>query len=155
MRYTRESKPRERSRFGLRSFAERTDWLPAGQSLVEFCLVLPLLLVFLSIAVDVTRYLHIRMVLEEIATDAARYATVKDARNGSLPTSDQVDDRISSIFPKELGRYTIQKNLVGTVGGEPAVSVKLTCQAVPYSPLLNNTLASPFMIQAEAWHPRR
>jgi Flp pilus assembly protein TadG len=142
----------------MRSWTERSArWLPGrrAQALIEFCLVLPLLLVVLSIAVDLARYFHYQLVLEDIVTDAARYATVKDPSTGQFPSDSQVDSRIQTAFPPNLGSYTVSKNLNATVGTDAAVSIRISCQVKAFSLILDHLISNPFTIEAQAWQPKR
>jgi len=139
----------------LRSRGPRFAIDDGAQILVEFCLILPLLLLVLSVATDVVRYVHIRQVAEEVVTDAAMYAAIRSPITGNLPTAEQVDARIAGTFPGALGTCAVVKNLEAVVDGEPAVHISLSCQARPFCPALDRVLPSPFTIQAAAWYPRR
>jgi Flp pilus assembly protein TadG len=126
-----------------------------GQALAEFTIVFPLLLAFLSISIDLARFLTCRLKLEDIAHDAARFATIRDPLTGNYPSTSQVDARIAAQLTSSLSQSTVTRNLSAAVAGEPAVSVRIRCVVSPFSPTLMSVLPASFAISAEVWHPKR
>jgi Flp pilus assembly protein TadG len=126
-----------------------------GQSLVEFALVLPLLVVFLALFVDVGRFIHVQLMLEQIASDAARYASVKDPSTGTTPTSSDVSARVAGRYPTAFQPYTCTVNVSTTVGADAAATCELSTTVRPF--LLNAVGFRPqgFMLSAAATQPKR
>ena len=103
-----------------------------AQALVEMALVLPVLVMFLALFVDVARFLHVQLMLEQVTSDAARYATVKDANTGAFPTAGDVTARVASNYPSAFLPYSLTVNLNGKVGTDAAVSCALSTTVNPF-----------------------
>jgi Flp pilus assembly protein TadG len=125
-----------------------------GQALVEFCLSLPLLLVCFCFVVDVARYLHVRVALEAVARDGAQYAVLKDPSTSQFPTDTQVDSRVAAAMPTWMGSYSLIRNLNASVGGDAAVSIRISTTMQAFIPV-PGVLPDPCTIVAEAWMPKR
>ena len=119
-------------------------WLrdDSGQSLVEFAIVLPILLLILFAIFDFGKLFMTDLVLEEAARDAARYASI-----GASDTQiDQVIVRDCAVL--QTSQLTIAINPVDTerVSGEP-VTVSVS-YPVTLDPPLVAFVPSPLIITA-------
>jgi Flp pilus assembly protein TadG len=99
-----------------------------GQSLVEFALILPLLLVVAFIITEFGRALWIKNALTSAAGVAARAAIVSNVTNYEKIAYDAADRVLDAQFMGLGDAYpatTIQTELKAIAGGQQAVTVRL------------------------------
>jgi Flp pilus assembly protein TadG len=126
-----------------------------GQGLVEFSMVVPLLLMFLAAIIDVGRFIHVQLVLEQLTADATRYAVVKDEATGTYPSSEQITARLDAEYPSLYRPYNCRINTSETVGTSQAVTCELSTSMRPFLLHLVGATGEGVTLSAAASHPRR
>lgn len=113
-----------------------------GQSLVEFALVLPVLLLLLLGIIDFGRVLSAYYVVDHAARDAVRYASV-GASDSTVIEAIQNDTAAFTATPS----YTISPPADGRVSGEPVtVTVSVPVQII--DPIMAAILGSTYTASA-------
>ncbi len=114
----------------------------SGQSLVEFSIVLPILLLILIAIFDFGKLFMTDLVLQEAARDAARYASIGD---NDLQLK-QVIDQDVAVLHVDLLHVVITPVASERVSGDP-VTVSIS-YPVTLDPPLSIFLQSPLTITA-------
>lgn len=112
-----------------------------GQSVLEFALVLPILLLFLIGIIDFGRMYSTHLILNEAATDAARYASLGDSNT-----------EVGQVVSADAGMLGsgVQWNINPSsdrVSGDP-VTVTVTDSVQLFDPILAAILGNPASVQA-------
>jgi hypothetical protein len=111
-----------------------------GQSLVEFALILPLLMLVLMMIFDAGRAIYYYSVVHNAAREGARYGIILGNPEAGI------EGAAESLMIGLGCDYTIDYERVGTatVTCDPnnMVCVEVTCTFVPVTPLVGNFLAS-------------
>ncbi|QSO48169.1 TadE/TadG family type IV pilus assembly protein [Alicyclobacillus mengziensis] len=113
-----------------------------GQSLVEFALVLPILLLLLLGIIDFGRVLSAYYVVDHAARDAVRYASV-GASDSTVIQAIQNDTAALTATPS----YTISPPADGRVSGEP-VTVTVSVPVKIIDPIMAAILGSTYTASA-------
>lgn len=115
----------------------------AGQSLVEFALVLPVLAFILMGIIDFGRIFNADLVVSEAARDAVRYA--------SLGQSDAAVEQIAQSDAQTVAAVSAQvmPPSSGVRQSGSSVTVLVTGQVSLFDPLLAVLLGSPFQVQSQ------
>lgn len=115
-----------------------------GQSLVEFALVLPILLILLLTIVEFGQIFFSYLVIQNASRDGARY--------GSVMTTDIEIEQIILQKTESLD----QSNLTITISPAPnlrvrgnQVSVLINYQVVLFTPIWKDILPNPFPLSVE------
>ena len=95
-----------------------------GQSLVEFALVLPLLLLLLFAIVDVARYVYTQNALSNMAREAARVAAVESRPACAQAARDVCANAVARARITAVGL----KAGLATTGSPAAVGVYVECR---------------------------
>jgi len=112
-----------------------------GQSLVEFALILPLLMLVLMMIFDAGRAIYYYSVVHNAAREGARYGVI-------LGNPESGIEGATERLMIGLGcDYTIDSERVGTTptatcDRDNTVCVEVSCTFVPVTPLIGNFLAS-------------
>ena len=122
---------------------------------MEFALVVPVLMMFLAALIDVGRFLHVQLMLEQLASDAARYATIPDEQTGALPTAADVTARVDERYPALFKPYTLNVDVSGNLSGDAAVSCQLSTSVKPFLLQVLSSQQQSYTMYASATQPRR
>lgn len=122
-----------------------------GQGLVEFALVLPILVLLLVGTIDMARWLDASHRLSRVASDGARFGAVKDSAGGAYPSRDDIREHIMAALPQNLRNAYVAINTAAAVGGEDAVSVRVSAALPCFTPGFNTGI----VLTSESWFPRR
>src|SRR5690606_32546407 len=127
----------------------------SAQGLVEFALVLPILMMFLAVVVDLGRFLHVQLMLEQLTADAAAYAIVKDEATGALPTAAEITARLANRYPAMFKPYAFDVNVAAKVDGDDAVTCSLSTSVRPFLLHVLGAKQQTYTLSAAAAQPRR
>lgn len=122
-----------------------------GQSLVEFALVLPIIVLLLVGTIDMARWLDASHRLGRAASESARYGAVRDSAGAAYPSPDEIRAHIFDALPPNMRNATVVVNTAATVGSEAAVSVRVSASFPCFTPGFSSGLG----LTAESWFPRR
>ncbi|QQE79449.1 TadE/TadG family type IV pilus assembly protein [Alicyclobacillus sp. SO9] len=112
-----------------------------GQSLIEFALVLPVLLLLLMGIVDFGRVLSAYLVVSQTARDAVRYASI----GGSNAAVGQAVQRDAGM----LGAVSWTMDPTAPTSGQP-VSVTVSHTVNIFDPIMSMVLGSHYAVTATA-----
>src|SRR5262245_7941185 len=134
---------------------------PRGQSLVEFALAAPVVLLMVLFGVDFGRVFLGWVSLTNAARAAANFAAINPTAWGALPNSaaqaefvNRINNEtqgINCVLPAELPDPTFPS---GTALGSPAV-VSLTCRFSLITPIIGNIIGSSIPVSVTASFPIR
>jgi PKD repeat protein len=137
-----------------------------GQSLVEFALVLPVLLVIVMMGLDFGRVFLGWVNLNNTARIAANYAatTATQFATGSGPLYDAAFDNYYALVQRDAqsincalppkGSFPPPSYPSGTSLGQPA-HVEITCRFGLLTPIISNILGTPINVSASSDFPIR
>lgn len=112
-----------------------------GQSVLEFALVLPILVLFLIGIIDFGRLYSAHLILTEAATDAARYASLGDT-----------DTQVGQVVQTDAGMLGSGVNWQITPTGSrvsgDSVTVEVTDPVRLFDPILAAILGNPATAQS-------
>jgi hypothetical protein len=132
----------------------RTRRNARGSGLVEFVLTFPVMLFMLSLAIDVGRLIHLRLSLDQIAHDAARFAARKNPATGQYPSLDAVKQRVEARFPGWFKPYSLQAELATKAGSFDAVRCRLSCSVRPFLMNVVGAAQRDVNVQSETVQPK-
>ena len=134
---------------------------PRGQSLVEFALSAPVVLLMVLFGVDFGRVFLGWVTLTNAARTAANFAAINPTAWGALPNSaaqaefvnriNNETDGINCVLPNPLPIPTFPN---GSALGSPAV-VSLTCRFSLITPIIGNILGASIPVSVTASFPIR
>lgn len=129
----------------------RRAWLSRrGQSLVEFALVLPVLLLLLAVTIDFGRIYLGWVNLQNVARIAANYAANNPADWNTSTYQDEINNDLqaTNCTPASLPTPSFSSTAIGGT-----VSVTVTCTFHPITPIISNILGSGIPVSALSVFP--
>jgi len=159
-RITRRT-PRSDARPAAGRTGRRFGLDPRGQSLVEFALSAPLVLLMVLFGIDFGRVFFGWVSLTNAARSAANFAAINPTAWGSLPNSAAQAEFVNRINAETDGINCTMPDTVpdptfpsGTALGSPAV-VSLTCRFSLITPIIGNLVGSSIPVSVTASFPIR
>lgn len=141
--------------------ARRRGLDPRGQSLVEFALSAPLLLLMVLFGLDFGRVFLGWVTLTNAARSAANFAAINPTAWGALPNSAAQAEFVNRINNEVTGINCVMPDPLpiptfpnGSALGSPAV-VSLTCRFSLITPIIGNIIGSSIPIGVTASFPIR
>ena len=144
------------------SFVRRRHKRTRGQSVVEFALVIPVLLLLTLTAIDFGRvflgWVNLQQMTRIAANEAAEHASVWAVPGPADPTGEKAEYRAKVGNDAHLINCTLPNPLpdpvlgAGTALGSP-VTVALSCQFGIITPIVSNIIGGTIQVSAETTYP--
>lgn len=115
-----------------------------GQSLVEFALVLPMLLLIVMAIIDMGRVFHATIVVQEAARDAVRYASVGE---NDQRIAQAIKDDTPTLQADQVS-FTITPSASSRIPGT-AVTLEIRYNIELITPLMAQFLPNPFPVKSD------
>lgn len=121
-----------------------------GQSVVEFALVLPILILLLLAIMEGGRIFAGYVELQNAARDATRYASI-NVKNKTAPSAIKTyaEDRLTLLDPTKLAFSIKSPTWSGTeYSSDKVVEIELSYPLEITTPIISNITGSPFNVKA-------
>ena len=120
-----------------------------GQSLVEFALVLPVVIMLMLGVLDLGRAFYIQLALRDAADEGASYAAISP--NDDAEISARVVDAATALFTIDASRVSVDRS-AGVTEGAP-ITVRVDHPLTLFTPFVQDMVGGDeLMLTGEATH---
>lgn len=128
--------------------SRKTTHRQGGQTLIEFAIVLPVLILILAVILDLGRAIYYYSVITNVAREGARYGSVTTgATNAQIQAHAQTYAYGTGIQTSNItvSIVTTDVSIGGTTRPETNVNVSVSYDYVPITPFVDRLLSGGFI----------